>query len=76
MSKTQGKSTKGRPGVMPAPKRAPNPRTPKPVQPRNMQGGDGSVEEAEGAQVAEGQVTDAAGAGTQSTGTGGNGNQP
>jgi len=80
MSKTQGKSTKGRPGVMPSPKRAPNPRTPKPV--RAQKGNDDVQEEgAEDAKppVAEGQAVEQpvdAAAGTQSTGEGGGGNQP
>lgn len=74
------KTRKG-PKVMPAPRRAPNPRTPKPVTRRAQAGGDERGEE-EGvdAEAAVGQgeeqaVTDAAG-GTQSTGTGGPGNQP
>lgn len=56
------KSKKGRPGVMPAPRRAPNPRTPRPVgaSPRNnAEGGDASGEETkttEDAQATMGQV--------------------
>lgn len=59
MSKTQGKTTKGRPGVMPTPKRAPNPRTAKPVR---LNKGTSDVQE-EGAEVtqppvAEGQAVE------------------
>lgn len=59
MSKTQGKNIKGRPGVMPTPKRAGNPRTPKPVR---LSEGTSDVQE-EGAEVtkppvAEGQAVE------------------
>ena len=81
MSKTQGKSIKGRPGVMPPARRAPNPRTPK--APRILENKDGQEEGAEDTKppVAEGQAVEPpvdaqAGGGSQSSGQGGGGNQP
>jgi len=50
------KSRKGRPGAMPAPKRANNPRTPKEVSARKDEGGDAGGEATETAKDAEAPV--------------------
>lgn len=89
MSKTQGKNTKNRPSVAPAPRRAPVGRstTPPVGMPRKAEGANDGEENAEGTKdpqppVAEGQAVEqpvdsqAAGGGSQSGGQGGGGNQP